>query len=53
MRKLLLGRNSAVIFLEASDFILLAGIEDTQKQHDTVKKILKVAGIDARRSAYR
>ena len=29
MRKLLLGRNSAVIFLEASDFILLAGIEDT------------------------
>ena len=46
MRKLLLGRNSAVIFLEASDFILLAGIEDTQKQHDTVKKILKVAGID-------
>ena len=46
MRKLLLGRNSAVIFLEASDYILMSGIEDIQMQHDTVKKILKLAGID-------
>ena len=45
MRKLLLGRYSAVIFLDEEDAYLLDGIYDELRRKDTARLILDIAGV--------